>query len=137
MSQQMMGILVPLTAIFMGLLIPIVWTVLEYRRRRDIVEAHHKERMAAIERGMELPPLPDAFFNPLRNRRPRHLLIGMIWFLVGITLFAALRAVAGEEVMYFGLLPAAIGLAYLVYYVVEGRHESAAARRDQQGFPGS
>ena len=135
MSQQMMGILIPLTAIFMGLLIPIVFAILEYRRRRDIVEAHHKERMAAIERGMELPPLPEAFFDPFRNRRPRHLLVGMIWFLVGITLFAALRAVAGESVMYFGLIPAAIGLAYLIYYVVEGRHEAAAARRENGTQP--
>ena len=137
MSPEVFVLFIPITAIVMTLLIPIVYVIVDYRRRRDIVEAHHKERMAAIERGMELPPLPDAFFNPFRNRRPRHLLVGMIWFLVGITLFAALRAVAGESVMYFGLIPAAIGLAYLVYYAIEGRHEAAAARRENGTLPTS
>ena len=47
MSQQMMGILIPLTAIFMGLLIPIVFAILEYRRRRDIVEALRVPLLAA------------------------------------------------------------------------------------------
>jgi len=129
MREEILGMLIPLTGIFMGLLIPIVYAFLEYRRRRDIVDAHHKERLAAIERGMEIPPLPEAFFNPAPARRPRYLLVGMIWLFVGLTLFAALRAVAGEAVMYFGLIPAAVGLAFLIYYVVEGRHEVAAARR--------
>ena len=44
-------------------------------------------------------------------------LIGM--FLLG--LFIALGAVAGENVRYFGLIPAGVGAALLIYYFVEGR----------------
>ena len=55
MNEDAIAVLIPLTAIFMSLLIPIVFAIVDYRKRRDIVEANHRERMAAIERGMELP----------------------------------------------------------------------------------
>ena len=129
MTPEILGIFIPIIAIFMSLLIPIVYQITDYRRRRDIVEAHHKERMAAIERGMEIPPLPDSFFSALDgSKRPRHLLTGMVWFLIGVALFLALGAVAGDQVRYFGLIPAGVGLAFLIYYVVEGRHEEQALR---------
>lgn len=122
MSSDVLGVLIPIVAIVMSLSIPIVFAIVDYRRRRDIVEAHHKERMAAIERGMELPPLPEAFFRSFStDRRPRHLLSGMIWTFVGAGLFIALREVAGEEVAWFALMPIGVGLALLIYYFVEGR----------------
>ena len=61
MSEDAIAVFIPIIAIVMSLSIPIVFAIVDYRRRRDIIEAHHKERMAAIERGMELPPLPEAF----------------------------------------------------------------------------
>jgi len=98
-DEDIVAVFIPIVAIIMSLSIPIVFAIIDYRRRRDIVEAHHKERMAAIERGMELPPLPDAYFQSQRSdRRPRHLLVGMIWLFTGLALFAALWQVAGEEV---------------------------------------
>jgi membrane-bound metal-dependent hydrolase YbcI (DUF457 family) len=124
MNEEIVAIFIPITAIVMSLLIPIVFTITDYRRRRDVVEAHHRERMAAIERGMDIPPLPESFYNPIRRSRgPRYLLTGMIWFFIGVALFIALGAVTGEEVRHFGLIPAGVGLAFLIYYFVEGRHE--------------
>jgi len=35
--------------------------------------------------------------------------------------------VAGEDVRFFGLIPAGVGLAFLIYYVVEGRKLPPAA----------
>ena len=122
MDEDVVAIFIPIIAIIMSLSIPIVFALVDYRRRRDIVEANHKERMAAIERGMELPPLPESLFSaPKTDRRPGHLLGGMIWLFVGITLFVALGRVAGEDVAYFALIPASIGMALLIFYVVEGR----------------
>jgi hypothetical protein len=129
MNEDAIAVFIPIVAIVMSLAIPIIYQVLDYRRRRDIVEAHHKERLAAIERGMELPALPEAFYSPLdRNKRPRHLPTGMVWLFIGIALFLALGAVAGEEVRFFGLIPAGVGLAFLIYYFIEGKHEAAAFR---------
>ena len=122
MSEDAIAVFIPIIAIIMSLSIPIVFAIVDYRRRRDIVEAHHKERMAAIERGMELPPLPETFFKSFNNdRKPRHLLSGMIWTFVGLALLVALRAVASEDIAWFALMPVGVGLALLIYYFVEGR----------------
>ena len=122
MDEDVVAVFIPIVAIIMSLSIPIVFALVDYRRRRDIVEANHKERMAAIERGMELPPLPESLFSaPKTDRRPGHLLAGMIWLFVGVTLFVALGRVADEDVAYFALIPASIGMALLIFYVVEGR----------------
>ena len=71
---------------------------------------------------MDLPPLPESFFRSLNSdRKPRHLLTGMIWTFVGLGLFVALREVAGRDVAWFALIPIGVGLALLIYYFVEGR----------------
>jgi hypothetical protein len=126
MNEEVVAVFIPIVAIVMSLAIPIVFAILDYRRRRDIVEAHHRERMAAIERGMELAPLPESFFMGLeKKKRPgTSLLAGLIWLFVGIGLFVALGAVAGEDVRHFALIPGGIGLAFLIYYFVEGRKEA-------------
>jgi len=122
MSEDAIAVFIPIVAIVMSLSIPIVFAIVDYRRRRDIVEAYHKERMAAIERGMDLPPLPESFFRSLNtDRKPRHLLSGMIWLFVGLGLFVPLREVASHDVAWFALIPVGVGLALLIYYFVEGR----------------
>ena len=122
MSEDAIAVFIPIVAIVMSLSIPIVFAIVDYRRRRDIVEAYHKERMAAIERGMDLPPLPESFFRSLNgDRKPRHLLTGMIWTFVGLGLLVALHEVAGRDVAWFALIPIGVGLALLIYYFVEGR----------------
>ena len=124
MEEETLALMIPIIAIFMSLLIPIVYAIVEYRRRKDIVEAHHAERLAAIERGMDIPPLPDSFYQGIqRHKRPRYLLAGLVWFFIGTGIFIALDAVAGREVAYFGLIPAGVGLAFLIFYLVEGRKE--------------
>jgi hypothetical protein len=126
-NEDAIAVFIPIVAIVMSLSIPIVFAIIDYKRRRDIVESHHKERMAAIERGMELPPLPDALFNSFKpSRRPRYLLSGMVWLFTGLATFAALWRVASEDVAFFALIPAAVGVALLLYYFIEGRKEVAA-----------
>src|SRR5512139_54020 len=114
MNEEVVAIFIPIIAIVMSLSIPIVFAIVDYRRRRDIVEAYHKERMAAIERGMELPPLPDAYFqSPRKDRRPHYLLAGMLWLFTGLGLLAALWRVAGDDVALFALIPVGVGVALL------------------------
>lgn len=122
MTEDVVAVFIPIVAIVMSLSIPIVYAIVDYRRRRDIIEAHHKERMAAIDRGMELPPLPESFYQSLKPaRRSSYLLPGLVWLFIGIGLFIALGAVAGDDVRNFGLIPLGVGLALLIYYFVEGR----------------
>lgn len=122
MNADTLALLIPIVAIVMGLSVPMLAVWIEYRRRRDIVEAHHRERLAAIERGMEIPPLPEAFYTPFRRRRSSsYLLPGMVWTFVGVGLFVALGAVVGDDIRYFALIPIGVGLALLIYHAVEGR----------------
>jgi hypothetical protein len=108
-------------AVGLPLSIPIVWLALNYRKRVRLVELHHRERMAAIERGMEIPPLPTELIEGMgRRRRRSSLLPGLIWLFVGLAVLISVRSLAEDEAL-LGLIPVGVGLAYLIYYFVEGR----------------
>ena len=121
--------LVPLVAIMFGvgvpLSIPIIWIVLNYRKRRRLMELHHTERMAAIERGMEIPPLPLELIDGQSKRRRSSLLPGLVWFFIGLAVLVGSISIGDDMPIMGGLIPLGIGLAYLIYYAVEGRHTEA------------
>lgn len=122
MNEDVVAVFIPIVAIIMSLSIPIVYAVVDYRRRRDIVEANHRERLAAIERGMEPPTLPDSFYSAMKPaRRSSYLLPGLVWLFIGIGIFVALGAIAGDDVRMLGLIPAGVGIALLLYHAIEGR----------------
>ena len=130
----MLSELVPLVAIVFGagipFSIPIIWIALNYRKRRRLMELSHAERMAAIERGMEVPPLPLELIDGQSRRRRSSLLPGLVWFFIGLAMVAGSLSSGDELPVVFGLVPLGIGLAYLIYYAVEGRH--AEARQQEQ-----
>lgn len=129
MNESIIGVFIPIVAIVMSLTIPIVAIITDYRRRRDLINALHRERLAAIERGMEPKPLPEELLSPSKRlQKPRYLLNGLIWLFVGIGTCAFLGSLVGLELAWVGLIPAGVGLAFLIYYWVEGRHEEAADR---------
>jgi hypothetical protein len=125
-NTETIAVLIPIFGIVFGVGVAIVAMLTEYRRRRTIIELHHKERMAAIEKGVDVPPLPDAFLQGKGGGRPRYLLRGLVWLFVGVGIFFALGAVAGQDEGMLGLIPAGVGLAYLIYYFVEGRGAAPA-----------
>jgi len=115
----------------------ITHTITEAAKHRKIYEMYHKERLAAIEKGIELPPLPLELFDKESSRtvkRPRHLLKGMIWLLVGLAGVVALHYdPRGRDYALYALIPAGVGVAYLLYYAVEGRKEEAHADEARRG----
>ena len=123
---------IPIFGILFGIggpaVVVIVWFTLNYYKRRKLMELHHAERMAAIERGMEIPPLPiellDGRSTPKRRRTA--LLPGLVWFFVGLALVAGALADHDNDIpVFIGLIPLGIGLAYLIYYFAEGRNVEA------------
>jgi hypothetical protein len=128
MVSDLVPLLIPLAGITVPLSIPIIWIVLNYRKRRRLMELHHAERMAAIERGMELPPLPLELLDGRSNRRRSSLLPGLVWFFIGLAIFAGWLMTGFDDDLPVigGLVPLGIGLAYLIYYGVEGRHTEKA-----------
>jgi hypothetical protein len=127
--------MIPIVAIVMGIGMCMQAIYLKYRKQKEIFTMHHQERMAAIEKGIELPPLPEAFFGedkqPHRPHSPhsrsphRHLFIGLMCLFVGLTATLALHGEGDPDYLY-GLVPAGVGVAYLIFYFVAGRKEALA-----------
>ena len=136
-----LGLMVPIIGITLGLLIPIVFAIIDYRKRRRLMELHHAERMASIERGMDPAPwtLDVLGAAPKPRRQSSTLLPGLIWLFVGIGLVFALQGVVPDEdignVGMFGLIPAGVGLAYLIHWFVEGRKERLNGNPPANGEP--
>lgn len=112
-------------AVGLPLSIPIVMISLNYRNRRRLMELHHAERMAAIERGMEVPPLPLELIDGKSKKRRSSLLPGLVWSFIGLAMVAGSLSIGDDLPVVFGLVPLGIGIAYLIYYAVEGRHIEA------------
>jgi len=118
MEVEQMALLIPIVAIVFGIGIAMVAIIASHREKSQRAELRHRERLAAIEKGIELPPDP---VEPDVGRKGSGLRSGVSSLLVGVVLYFALREVAGSDIALFGLIPAAVGLANLVFYFLEGR----------------
>jgi hypothetical protein len=114
----LLALFIPILGIIMGVLIAIAVIFAAHRQKMQRNDMRHKERMAALEKGLEIPPEPVESDN---GSKVSTLRTGLTGLLVGMVLYFALGAVAGSEVALFGLIPAAIGLANLIFYFVEAR----------------
>lgn len=113
--------LVPLFGIVFGIGVAIVAIVTGHRQKMQRADLRHKERLAAIDKGLELPPDMEDPDRAGKRSRSGSLRSGLIGLSVGIVLYFALDRVTGDDVALFGLIPAAIGLANLIFYFIEGR----------------
>src|SRR5215471_8700888 len=122
-----LGLLIPIIAVTVSLAALIVWIVMWYRRRMHEVDCRHKERMAAIEKGLELPPesLPPPEQTPPRSR---YLLRGLIWLGVGLAITFGGRDWLQAPIGGAGWIAVAVGAAYLIFYLLEGHRVSVPKR---------
>src|SRR6266478_44687 len=122
METETLAVMIPIIAIVMGMGTAIVAIYFGYRKRTEMFKLYHQERMAAIDKGVELPPIPDSFFASAYTSSPRRdLLKGLIWLFLGVGITVTLYANLHSKKALYGLLPLGIGLAYLIYYMAEGR----------------
>lgn len=105
-------------------------------QRRALV---HKERLAAIEKGLPLPPEATASLSTEAERRRSWnvqrllLLAGLVWVSLGIGTYVLLSAILAANspsaadlprgLEWIGLAPAMIGLSHLVVYAVGRRRD--------------
>src|SRR5712672_4068006 len=116
-SEGVIGEIMALVAVAMMLTIPIVYIVLRSRRLQRAMELLHSERMAAIERGMELPASSLEVLSDqiAQSKRPRTALLpGLVWLFVGVAIALARLSDGHDAPLMVGLIPAGIGLAYLI-----------------------
>jgi hypothetical protein len=141
MRPDILGLFIPIIFIVMSIGIGMLKLYLNYQKRKDMFALYHQERMAAIEKGIELPPLPEDFFREDSNlsRRASHgtLLAGLILLFVGVTLYVALHFTvthtdSGGDAALFGLIPSGIGVACLIYYFTVGRKLAADMEEERK-----
>lgn len=117
---SVLALMIPIIGIIMGISLAMLGLWFDYRRKREMYELHHKERMAAIEKGLEIPPLAVDYGRPRRRDVTQGDLLrrGLILLFVGLAAAGAMSYDA-HQLSLWGLIPAGIGLAYLVSYLVE------------------
>lgn len=118
MGIEYMALLIPILGIVLGVSIAIVAIVTAHREKQKRVELRHRERLAAIEKGIELAPDPEPDAGGKKGSALRSGLSGVF---IGAVLYFALDRLATDDVALFGLIPAAFGLATLISYFAENR----------------
>lgn len=117
---------IPIIAIVMGIGIGMLSIWLDYQKKARLFELNHKERLFALERGIELPPLPEDFFRNGSQKdgpsdpRASSLRWGLMWLLLGAALGVAIGFNNTMEEATWALLPMAIGIAQLIFYKISG-----------------
>ena len=124
MEDGMVALFIPLFGIVFGIAVAIVAIVTQHRQKTQRAELRHKERLAAIEKGLELPPEMEDPDDAGRRSRSGSLRSGLIGVAVGTVLYFALDQLVGERIALFGLVPAAVGIANLLFYFIEGRKKA-------------
>lgn len=122
MNAGVIGVFIPIVAIVMSLGVAMIYIWSEHKRKAQLIEQNHRERMQAIEKGIELPPVPTnlagASSGPSTATAAKSLRNGIMLTLIGVLLYVAIEEVDGSEGALFGLIPAAIGVANLVYAAI-------------------
>jgi hypothetical protein len=126
MDVEQMALMIPILGIVLGVTIAIIAIVTSHREKVKRAELRHRERLAAIEKGIELPLDPEPEADVKKGGALKSSLSGIF---IGVVLYIALREVADPDIALFGLIPAAFGVAGLISYFVEGRKNGGASTR--------
>jgi lysozyme family protein len=126
--EQAIGVVMALAMLIpLSIVVGIIWS------KHAAMVMLHKQRMAALEKGLQPPRASD--FMPtgersdvLRDSMRR----GLLWLFGGIGLFLAVRFTGTPVILHqdsptlfaAAIVSACIGIAYLTFYVIEiRRHE--------------
>jgi len=110
MGSTTAGVFIPITMFISFATVIIVALYLRVQKRK--VES--AEILAAIEKGVEIK-FPD--------QRKNRLLPGLMWLLIGVVMTIAMALAIPDDVpsrmWVWGLIPVAVGAAYLIVYRIE------------------
>lgn len=139
MDPAVIGVFVPIVAIIMGVGIGMLAVWAEHKRKAQLLEQNHRERMHALEKGIELPPLPANLVSggngPSTASAAKSLRSGIMLTLIGILLYVAIDTAGGREGALFGLIPSAVGIANLVYAAIQWKKEQRRDRDERVELP--
>lgn len=88
----------------------------------------HRERLAAIEKGVDLPPVEQEVRRSGWNVQRILLLAGLVWASLGVGTFVTLSALLAhptpatqdipQGLQWIGLAPVCIGVSHLIVYLI-------------------
>ena len=129
-NVEEIAVMIPVVAIVMGIGLALVSVIAQHRTRVKALEQRHRERMAAIEKGIELPPdlASDSADDGGRGKKPasRYLLQGLICLGIGAALLVSSFTIMPAELQLPGGVLVAIGAALIIFYVAIGRTKPPA-----------
>jgi hypothetical protein len=137
---SVISVLIPVVAIVFGIAAAMFGMYVDYLKKRDIMQSYHAERMAAIEKGIELPPLPEALLHgqrtdwrgrPLAARSRR---TGLILLFLGGAITLALWG-QGNPAFWWGFVPVALGIAFVIAAALESREQHRKSPEPPSGAP--
>lgn len=138
MGPENIELWIPFLAIPLGIGMIITLMVLMHRAKIRELDQRHRERMAAIEKGLDpsYGAATDAADVPRgaapwvhEKPQPRYLLRGLVWLGVGLAFVFSAGSAAGTWAALPGWISAAVGGAYVVYYMMEGRRSAPPPER--------
>ena len=114
-----------------------------HQRRRRV----HRERLAAIEKGIELPPVEQEIQRSNWSVQRLLLMAGLIWISIGVAAWPMLRELAGQRIhfpwgydhagnpffadlpipygtQWLALAPIGIGLSHVIVYAVGRKRDT-------------
>lgn len=133
MEPGVIGAFIPIVAITLGIGIGCLAIWSEHKRKLELIDRLHRERMLALEKGVEPPALPPGMVGDLANKSkpklvprylwPKAMRNGLALLFGGIVMFFAVERAGGSEGSVFMLIPAVLGLANLIYAAVLRQQE--------------
>ncbi len=107
-------------------------------QRRSLI---HRERLAAIEKGVDVPALEHEAHRRAWNVQRILLLAGLIWISLGVAAYVTLSALIASPanakleippgIQWISLAPAAIGFSHLVVYLAGKRTEDVPGNQEK------
>ena len=107
LNPTIVAILIPILAVI-GTFAMIITVIIVSGREKEL---KHKERLAAMEKGIEIPQEPQKAKRPMFKSLRAW---GLVLLFLGIILFFALWVQVEFKYSIWGLMPAAIGSALML-----------------------
>ena len=126
-----LAILVPIFALVSVIMIPLVWIYLDQQTKQKLIEARHKERLAALERGVDYQPEPlplDRLFGRSKSTNPKSSPT-LLWGL--ILTFGGVAIAIGRSDVRDGSVLVAVGIALLLYHFLTRVRKDQATKNEE------
>jgi hypothetical protein len=144
----LIAMMIPIVAITLGVGAIVTLIITLHRAKIRELDQRHKERMAAIEKGLDpyaaAPPDTRASDTsaPARVDRPdgpqaRFLLRALTWLGVGLAVALSSEASGVRFSAFVGWIAAAVGGAQVAYYFIEGRRQAVPPAAPREQPPGT